>query len=175
MKLLLIALIFFIPFTLASTCTTTDQIRFLQCKGSIVKIQDTLKKYAPYTATPVPQSVFKMISKLCDRALTCVEQIECAEAKRGVSMMDFACEGIQMSSGPFGDCMAKLQTSPPDAYKYSCAPMFAKDALDTISKGCQMFTNDVECVKSVALEYCGVEAVMAFNKGTPYMKNLLKC
>lgn len=90
-------------------------------------------------------------------------------------MMDFACNGIEMSSGPFGDCMAKLQSNTPDVNKYPCAQLFEKDALDTISKGCQMFTEDAECVKNVAKEYCGAPAADAFKKGTPYMKNLMKC
>ncbi|KAF1755425.1 hypothetical protein GCK72_021994 [Caenorhabditis remanei] len=174
MKLLLLTLIF-LPVALSSGCTTTDQIRFLQCKGTIVKIQDLLKLYAPYTDASIPPTVFKQISKLCKRTLTCVEQIECVEAKKGVSMMDYACEGIEMSSGPFGDCMVKLQSNLPDPKKYPCSELFEKDSLDTISKGCKMFTEDVECVKNVAKDYCGAPAADAFKKGIPFMKNLMKC
>uniref|UniRef100_A0A1I7V2M5 DUF19 domain-containing protein n=1 Tax=Caenorhabditis tropicalis TaxID=1561998 RepID=A0A1I7V2M5_9PELO len=175
MKPFLFLILIYLPFAFSSTCSTTDQIKFLQCKGSIIKIQDLLKLYAPYTETPVPTSVFKQISKLCARTAACIKTIECAEAKKGVSMMDFACGGIEMSSGPFGDCMAKLQTTPIDSRKFPCAPIFEKDALDSITKGCKMITEDVQCVKGVAEKYCGTVAVEAFKKGIPFMKDLMKC
>ncbi|CAA21505.1 T20D4.11-like domain-containing protein [Caenorhabditis elegans] len=159
----------------ATTCTTTDQIKFLQCKGSMIKIQDLLKLYAPYTETPVPGSVFKQISKLCDVAVKCVDQITCAEARKGVSMMEFACEGIEMSSGPFGDCLAKVQQNPPDSEKYPCAELFVKNSLDTISKGCQLFTHNSECVVTVAKDLCGAQAADSYKKGAPYMKKLMNC
>ncbi|CAL2047870.1 hypothetical protein CAEBREN_03593 [Caenorhabditis brenneri] len=174
-KCIVLLLLTFFPLSTPSTCSTTDQIKFLQCKGSIIKIQDLLKLYAPFTESPIPAAVFKRISKLCDKAVSCVDRIECVEAKRGVSLMNNACGGIELSSGPFGDCLSKLQTITLNVKKYPCAGVLKKEALDNTSKGCRMFSEDLDCVKNVAKDYCGTEAVDAFRKGTPFMKNLMKC
>uniref|UniRef100_A0A8R1I0X4 DUF19 domain-containing protein n=1 Tax=Caenorhabditis japonica TaxID=281687 RepID=A0A8R1I0X4_CAEJA len=159
----------------SSPCTTNDQIRFLQCKGGIVKIQELLKQYAPKDNKLPPQSVFKEISKLCNNSLVCIEKIQCVEAKRGVSMMTSACQGIEMSAGPFGDCLAKLQSNPPSTGKYSCADMFHRDALDTKSARCKLFTEHRECVAKLSKDECSQSAADAFRKGVDSMKALLKC
>ncbi|CAI2352495.1 unnamed protein product [Caenorhabditis sp. 36 PRJEB53466] len=171
----LLAVLLLIAPIIASPCTTTDQIKFLQCKGTILKIQDTLRTYASQGDKLPPQSVFKQISKLCNSAVNCVGQIECVEAKKGVGMMHTACEGIELSAGPFGECMARIQTNPPSVKEYPCAYIFEKEALDSKSKRCKMFSEDVECVARVSKELCGSTAADAFRKGIPSMRTLLKC
>lgn len=105
--------------------------------------------------------------------------------------MATACEGIEMSAGPFGDCMSKLQSKPPSSETYPCATMFQKDAvsfflkfsphslpfsqLDSKSKRCKVFTEDAECVMRIAKDHCGPIAVDAFKKGVPSMKTMLRC
>ncbi|CCD67359.1 T20D4.11-like domain-containing protein [Caenorhabditis elegans] len=169
MKILTVFLLVAISANCATPCDHQDAVKSMECKPLLGQLAGEMAKHADIP----PPDELKEFSLLCEQTLACMEQVKCDLLKNATGLIAKTCTGIKLMSGPFGQCIDDLRSTPPSLKKYPCGRFLKTE------KGrpgnCQMYQDELECTKHLTSDRCGKEAVDSMNKHMGYILGMMEC